>query len=98
FSKSWRYVSSIRRAKDSSSTTTSSSQLPNQLATLRFDEPTRAQFESATAVFACSIVPFHSNTRTPASSKGRYPALDKGLRIGISVEFGTSKRTSTPSF
>src|SRR5688572_33262417 len=30
-------------SKDSSSTTTSSSQLPNQLATLRFDEPTRSE-------------------------------------------------------
>ena len=28
----------------------------------------RAQSPSATAVFACSIVPFHSKTRTPASS------------------------------
>jgi len=40
---------------------------------LRFVEPTRAHLQSATAVFACSIVPFHSKTRTPASSKGRYP-------------------------
>lgn len=34
-------------------------------------DPTRAQFPSATAVLACSIVPSHSNTRTPASSSGR---------------------------
>ena len=34
-------------------------------------EPTRDQRPSATAVLACIIVPFHSNTRTPASSSGR---------------------------
>ena len=31
----------------------------------------RAHRESATAVFECSIVPFHSNTRTPAVRSGR---------------------------
>ena len=60
-----------RAAEASSSTTTSSSQLPIQLARLRFVEPTRAQRASATAVLAWSIGPFHSKTRTPASSSGR---------------------------
>ena len=55
----------------SSSTSTSSSELPSQLAGLRLVEPTRAHRPSATAVFAWSIVPFHSKTRTPASSKVR---------------------------
>ena len=70
-SRSSRYICSTWRANPSSSTTTSSSQLPSQLAMLRLVEPTRAQRPSATAVLACSIVPFHSNTRTPASSSGR---------------------------
>jgi len=48
-------------------------------------------------IAAAAPVPLHSNTRTPVSSSGRYPARDSGLRSGISVAFGTSSRTSTPS-
>src|SRR5579875_868919 len=59
--------------------------------------PTRAHRPSATAVLACNIGPFHSKTRTPASSNGRKPARDRALIKGTSVERGTSSRTSTPS-
>ena len=69
--RSRRYISSMAAPKRSSSTITSSSQLPSQLAAFRFVEPTRAQWPSATAVLACIIGPLHSNTRTPASSRGR---------------------------
>ena len=69
--RSSRYIASIRSANAASSATMSSSQFPSQLAMLRLVEPTRAQRPSATAVLACSIVPFHSKTRTPASSSGR---------------------------
>jgi hypothetical protein len=65
------YIASMARPKRSSSTTTSSSQLPIQLAGLRFVEPTRDQRASATAVLACSIGPFHSKTRMPDSRSGR---------------------------
>src|SRR5215212_5746310 len=57
--------------------TTSSSRLPNQLATFRFVDPTRAQLQSATAVFACSIVPFHSNTRMPVRVTAGTPSETK---------------------
>ena len=67
---SWN-ISSIRRPKASFSTTTSSSRFPIQLARLRLVEPTRAQRASATAVLAWSMGPFHSKTRTPASSRAR---------------------------
>lgn len=64
---------------------------------MRFVEPTLAQRESATAVFACSGDPFHSKTRTPASSSGRYPARESDPMSGTSLDPGTSSRTSTPS-
>ena len=64
---------------------------------LRFVDPTRAQRESATAVFACSMEPFHSNTLTPASSNGRYPARASDPMNGTSTVPGTRSRTSTPS-
>ena len=65
------YMASMARPNRSSSTTTSSSQFPSQLAGLRFVDPTRDQRASATAVLAWSMVPFHSKTRTPDSSSGR---------------------------
>ncbi len=58
--RSSRYISSMRAANRSSSTATSSSQLPIQDWRFRLVAPTRAQRPSATAVFAWSIVPFHS--------------------------------------
>ena len=68
-----------------------------KLAKFRFDEPTRLQRPSTTAVLACNIEPFHSKIRTPASSSARYPARDIERTSGRSVAFGTSSRTSTPS-
>src|SRR5262245_10742946 len=64
------YTPSFPLAHASVSTLTSGSRSPTQLATLRFVDPTRAQRPSATAVLACTIGPFHSNTRPPASSSG----------------------------
>jgi len=55
---------------------------------LRFVDPTRAHRPSATAVFACSIVPFHSNTRTPSESRGRYAERDSGDTSGMSLAPG----------
>src|SRR5262245_47179704 len=69
--RSSRYIASIWDANVSSSATTSSSQLPSQLAMLRLLDPTRAHRPSATAVLACSIDPFLSKSRSPASSSVR---------------------------
>ena len=90
-------MASICSANAWFSTATSSSQFPSQLAGFRFVEPTRAHRPSATAVLACSMDPFHSNTRTPASRSGRYPARDSARNPGTSLAVGTSSRTSTPS-
>ena len=96
--RSSRYIASMAWPNPSSSTITSSSQLPIQLAGLRLVDPTRDQRASATAVLAWSIGPFHSNTRTPASSSGRYPAREMACTIPMSLPRpGTRRRTSTPS-
>ena len=70
-SRSCSKHASIVRPNPWSSTATSSSQFASHDDTFRFDEPTRAQRPSATAVFAWSIAPFHSKIRTPASGSGR---------------------------
>ena len=69
--RSRKNISSMRAPKASFSMTASSSQLPSQLARFRLVEPTRAQWPSATAVLACTMVPFHSKMRMPASSRVR---------------------------
>jgi hypothetical protein len=58
-------------ARSSSTTVTSSSRLEIQLARFELLEPMRVSRPSATAVLAWTMGPFHSNTRTPASSSGR---------------------------
>ena len=79
-----------------SSIATSSSQLPSQLLMLRFVDPMRAHRESATAVLACIIEPFHSKMRTPESSSERYSVREIGTVQPTSLPCGRSSRTSTP--
>src|SRR5688572_1686666 len=98
FWRSFSNMSIICRPNRSSSTATSSSQLPNQLVMLALVEPTRAHFPSATAVLAWSITPFHSKMRTPPSSSARKPARLIAPTPNTSTVPGTSNRTSTPSF
>ena len=69
FWRSSSYWAASRPAKPASSTAMSISKLPSQLEMLRLEEPTRAHWPSATAVFACNIEPFHSNTRMPGLQK-----------------------------
>jgi hypothetical protein len=70
--------------------------LPNQLAAFRLVEPTRATRPSVTAVLAWSMGPFHSKTRTPASSSGRYMVRENAAITATSLAPGTSSLTSTP--
>jgi len=62
------YIRCIWIANGSSATITPSLQFPNQPARFRVLEPTRDHSRSATGVFACIIIPFHSTTQTPDSA------------------------------
>ena len=64
---------------------------------VEFSDTTGVQRSSATAVFACTMEPFHSKTRTPASSRDRYIVRDTFAIHSMSLLCGTSRRTSTPS-
>ena len=75
----------------------SSSRLAYQLEKLRLVLPTRAHWPSTSAVLACIMVPSHSNTRTPASSRLRYCVRDTVPIHLMSEVRGTKMRTSTPA-
>ena len=75
----------------------SSSRLAYQLDRFRLVLPTRAHVPSMRADLACSMVPSHSNTRTPASSSWRYCVRDTVPIHLMSEVRGTSIRTSTPA-
>ena len=85
------------RASLRSSTPMSISQLPSRLAALRLLDPMRLQTPSATAVFAWIMGPCHSNSRTPAFSRSRYPPRARLPTRGQLLWAGTRMRTSTPS-